>query len=235
MFIWCGHPGTGTSVPSIRAYHGTTLSFARTIIAQQHIKISRNDYDWLGRGAYFFQDGPLQAWKWAAHWVGPKFSEPPAVVSADLDLTDCFDLLDLANWRFVLDAHQVYSARFAASGRPLPTQRAPVVRAPNGQHFHVASPLPPSAGRPGRNLVDCAVIRLAVRRLRRLPVPLPINSVRGSFVQGQQLYDNSYFFDHSHVQIAVLNPTAVASNFVLEDSQLLAQKYALSGMTRWPV
>ena len=220
----------------VRGYHGTSLAMAQAIVAQQTITISSNDYDWLGRGAYFFQDAPLQAWKWAVHGSASSAAagDTPAVISANLKIdTHCFDLLDLRNWRHVLRAHARYGSSFTASAAAVPTQRPPVVRGPNGTRFHVASPTPPTSARSGNNFVDCAVIRLAVRAVGQTKGR--VQSVRGSFVQGQQLYDQSYFFDHSHVQIAVLDPDTVATSFVLEDSQVLAQHYALSAMTPWPV
>lgn len=211
----------------VRGYHGTTLSRAQSIIANQQIQISRNDYDWLGHGAYFFQDGPLRAWKWAVEWVVRRHGGQPAVISADISLEDCFDLLDIANWNYLLAAHQVLSSTAAA-----PSQTSPVVRNHTGRRFHIASPAPVS-GRSGHNKLDCAVVKMAVNVRRRRQ---RVQSVRGAFVEGQQLYNNSYFFDHSHVQIAVLEPNAIIpTSFVLEDANALSSAYALSGMTRWPV
>lgn len=209
----------------IRGFHGTTASVARTILSSGRITISRNDYDWLGRGSYFFQDAPLRAWKWSHHWVAPRARDLPAVIAADISLEHCFDLLDLANWRYLLRARQLRPAGL--------TQRPPVVRDPASQRFHIISPAP-VAGIPGLNFVDCAVVKLAVRLLRRQGKT--IHSVRGAFIEGQQLYDNSYFFDHSHVQIAVLDPTAIVPGSLASlDTNALASVYNLSGMTRWPV
>jgi hypothetical protein len=211
----------------IRGYHGTTVPRAQNIVATRQIRISTNDYDWLGQGAYFFQDAPLRAWKWACEWVAPRAGESPAVVSADITLEDCLDFLDLLNWRHLLSAHQLI---VRAPGTP--TQNPPVVRAASGQRFRIMSPVPPAA-RTGYNTLDCAVVKLAVsvrRRHKRVP------SVRGSFVEGQQLYDDSYFFDHSHVQIAVLEPDVIVPNsYAIEDDNALAHAYQMSGMTRWPV
>jgi hypothetical protein len=211
----------------VRGYHGTTLPRAQQIVATGQIRISRNDYDWLGQGAYFFQDAPLRAWKWATEWVAPRANEPAAVISADISLKHCFDLVDLANWRYLLLAH----GRMAATSS-LPAQRPPVVRSPTGRRVHILSPAPVT-GRSGHNALDCAVAKLAIAVYRKIR---PVQSVRGAFVEGQQLYDNSYFFDHSHVQIAVLDHAAIVKDsLALEDSQALSQAYQSAGMTRWPV
>ena len=211
----------------IRGFHGTTLAFAQQIVANQQVKISTNDYDWLGHGAYFFQDGPVRAWKWATQLSKTKNS-PPAVVSADLELRGCVDFLDIVNWRFLLLAEQQLRAANA-----LPSQTSPVVRSANGSRCRIVNPNP-VAGPVGRNTLDCAVVKLAVHSLRGSGIP--VQSVRGAFVEGQQLYDDSYFFDHSHVQIAVLDPTViVAGSLAIEDRNTLKQAYDLSGMKRVPV
>lgn len=210
----------------VRGYHGTTLPRAQQIVTQGHFRISRNDYDWLGRGAYFFQDAPLRAWKWACHWVAPRTNEQAAVVSVDIDLQGCFDLLDIANWRFIQLAHSMLNGTRR--------QRPPAVRSPTGQRHHIISP-GSVKGVTGNNVEDCETIRLALRIYRKSTGKI-VRSVRGSFIEGQQLYTNSYFFDHSHVQIAVLHPTAIIRRtYLLEDSQLLSQAYMQSGLTRWPI
>ena len=53
-------------------------------------QLSRNDYDWLGDGVYFFQDGLLRAWQWARERHG----DEAAVIGAEIRLVDCMDLLD---------------------------------------------------------------------------------------------------------------------------------------------
>jgi hypothetical protein len=38
----------------VDAYHGTDASAAQEIVARQQIVPSKNGYDWLGHGAYFW-------------------------------------------------------------------------------------------------------------------------------------------------------------------------------------
>lgn len=217
----------------VRGFHGTTTSRARLIRAQSRIMISNNDYDWLGTGAYFFQDAPLRAWKWATNWATVASGEAPAVIAADIDLDGCFDLLDIDNWRFIETAYNRFNFVYRSVGLPVPAQAAPIVRSAGGQRYHVASPQP-VVGQSGRNLVDCAVVRLALQLFTK-STGKTVRSVRGAFIEGREMHDNSYFFDHMHVQIAVLKTRGVLSNFTIEDSNLLGQAYAASRMTRWPI
>ena len=71
-------------------YHGTCEEAAQRILATG-FEISRNEYDWLGDGAYFFQDAPVRAREWAEQ----RFGAEAAVIGAEIDLAGCIDLLDV--------------------------------------------------------------------------------------------------------------------------------------------
>ena len=67
------------------------------IIEREGFRLSQNDYDWLGDGVYFFQDGLFRAWQWARDRHG----DDAAVIGADIRLVDCMDLLGVS-WNEVL-------------------------------------------------------------------------------------------------------------------------------------
>ena len=75
--------------PVIRGYHGTSATHAAVILRDGFLP-SDNDYDCLGNGVYFFEDGLAQARTWAER-VHP---DEPAVVEADVRLEGCIDLKD---------------------------------------------------------------------------------------------------------------------------------------------
>lgn len=72
-------------------YHGTSRAHALSILRDQEIKVSDNAYDWLGRGAYFWEDGLARAWKWAEEIHGP---ENAAVIRAHIRSQHCISLMD---------------------------------------------------------------------------------------------------------------------------------------------
>ena len=80
----------------VYGYHGTTIQ-AATSILQEGFRLSRNEYDWLGDGIYFFQDAPTRAWEWATTHHGVE----AAVIGAVIRLEDCMDFLDI-QWAPVL-------------------------------------------------------------------------------------------------------------------------------------
>lgn len=98
-------------------FHGTSIEAAQRILSSG-FEVSRNEYDWLGDGAYFFQDAPARALEWARR----RFGEDAAVVGAEIDLEDCIDLLDI-RWQAVLE--QSYAdliQRLETSAQAVPRQ-----------------------------------------------------------------------------------------------------------------
>ena len=81
-------------------------------------EMSRNPYDWLGDGVYFFQDAPQRAWEWASERHG----NAAATIGATIHLVDCIDLLDVG-WDSVMsDSYNSYLRSRRDSGRALPEQ-----------------------------------------------------------------------------------------------------------------
>jgi hypothetical protein len=76
---------------------------------------SRNDWDWLGAGVYFWEFGHQRAHDWAHQWPrlqGKSF----AVVGAILQLGNCLDLLDTDHTRRLAE----FTARYVADGGVVP-------------------------------------------------------------------------------------------------------------------
>ena len=101
----------------VRGYHGTNIEAATSILTEG-FKLSRNQYDWLGDGVYFFQDTPARAWDWADEHYGVD----AAVIESLVRLEDCMDLLDIA-WGSVLnEAYNAFLAQLKRANLPIPKQ-----------------------------------------------------------------------------------------------------------------
>jgi hypothetical protein len=168
----------GPELPRICGFHGTSAAAAEVIL-QEGFTLSRNDYDWLGDGIYFFQDAPERARQWAEK-LHP---ESPAVVRALIRLEDCMDLLDVSWARFLNEAYDLFLKHLKAAVQPLPVQT-------RGAH------------RLDRDVINYAVGILAEKGFH-------IRTVRAAFVEGAPIFPNSALFDHSHVQIAVRDPNLI--------------------------
>ncbi len=83
----------------VNGYHGTKASNVDDILANG-FQISRNSYDWLGSGIYFWQDAPQRAREWVEQSLIRQgaATDRPVVIKARLKLPNCIDLLDVG-WR----------------------------------------------------------------------------------------------------------------------------------------
>ena len=50
---------------TVTAYHGCDRATAAKLLAGRSFNPSENDYDWLGRGIYFWEFGPDRAYRFA--------------------------------------------------------------------------------------------------------------------------------------------------------------------------
>ena len=57
-------------------------------------QVSANEYDWLGCGAYFFQETPEFARHWAKYEREEGTIDDPVIISVDIQYTGFFDLLE---------------------------------------------------------------------------------------------------------------------------------------------
>lgn len=159
-------------------FHGTSVEAAQRILSSG-FRISRNDYDWLGDGAYFFQDAPARALEWARQ----RFGDQASVVGAEIDLADGIDLLDVRWHAAVSDAYARYRAVLVRQGTPLPRQT-------RGAHRR-----------------DRAVLNYLAARLEE--ADRPVKAIRAAFAEGEPLFPDSALLDRSHVQIAVRDSSAI--------------------------
>jgi hypothetical protein len=159
--------------PVVRGYHGTSATQAAAILRDGFLP-SDNDYDCLGNGVYFFEEGlaPARAWAKRAH------PREPAVIRADIRLEDCMDLKDSMGWVPVLaQAHDEVLRISREEGLPLPQQTS------------------------GAHRLDRVVIEFTVAILEREGIP--VRCVRGVFAEGEPAFPGSFLSEGSHVQVAV--------------------------------
>lgn len=171
----------------VKGYHGTT-SRAKNIKNGSDFEIDRNKRPkWLGPGVYFFQDGPNHAMQWAK-FLSNLRKEPPLVFEAEIDLTDCLDFLDTANW-------PAFRTFLFTAEQPLTLQIGP-----NGLF---QNPMPKSIG---LNHEDDFYLRRFITQLERYR---RVKCVRSAFIEGKPLHQNSWLFDEAHVAICVRFPEAI--------------------------
>jgi hypothetical protein len=159
-------------------FHGTSAEAARRILSSG-FEVSRNEYDWLGDGAYFFQDAPARALEWARQ----RFGADAAVIGAEIDLSDCIDLLDPQWHAVVRESYADLLERLERSGKLVPRQTT------------------------GAHRLDRAVINHTAGLLEGRG--LPARTVRAAFVEGEPLFSGSGLWSLAHIQIAVRDQAAI--------------------------
>lgn len=174
-------------------FHGTSTEAAQRILASG-FEISRNEYDWLGDGAYFFQDAPVRAREWAHQ----RFGDNAAVVGAEIDLDNCVDLLDIPWEQVIVRTFQRYLGHLTRSGIPIPRQTRGAHRLDRG----VLNYLVAGMGHDGR------IVR----------------SVRAVFPEGEPMYAGSALLTRAHVQIAVRDRTAIIRTWRQEQEDAHAER-----------
>ena len=173
---------------------------AEKLLGGVDFRPSKNDYDWLGPGIYFWEANPVRAKKFAEEIKdldrGPDITTP-AVVGAVIDLGLCLDLTTSAGVQQVRESYSTLVDVVDSAGYELPANNKDRLR---------------------RNL-DCAVIEMfhSIRKNKSLP---PVDTVRGVFVEGDAIYEESGFFEQTHIQICVCNHECVKGVFRVPIHQL---------------
>jgi hypothetical protein len=175
----------------ILAYHGCDVETAQRLLDGEPFLPSENDYDWLGRGVYFWEYGPDRALRFAKEQRARGKVNKPAVVGAIVQLGKCFDLLDTRFTSDLVTAVGRWEAMAAAAGIVLPKNTGRV---------------------PDRKLRrrDCAFVNWY---LDDVAAKTTYDTVRGAFVEGDLIYEGSGIFRETHVQIAVRSSSCILGVF----------------------
>lgn len=171
----------------ILGFHGCEAAFANDLLVRPDAvaewKESENDHDWLGRGIYFWEHAPERALEWAAQ----RGCKDPAVIGAVVQLGRCFDLMNIVSTRLLAQAYRRAKEEADADGRDLPKNTS------------------------GRDLkarrLDCYVINAC---LESSP---GFQTVRGAFLEGNDVYPGAMIREQSHVQVAVRDPACILGVF----------------------
>lgn len=162
------------------------------------IAFSPGKYDWLGKGAYFWEGDKNRALEWAAEKANRGDYKEPFVIGAAIDLGNCLDLLVREDIEKVREAYLSLAKVFGAADKPLPVNKA--------------APKDPSPDLVLRDL-DSAVINHLHHIVKR-DGGQPYDTIRGLFREGEPLYPNGGFYSRSHSQIAVVNIDCIKGVFL---------------------
>lgn len=185
----------GTGI--VYGFHGCDRSIAEKIINQKlTLKNSKNEYDWLGNGMYFWENSPSRALEYAENLKeNPRQAKQPikdpCVIGAIIHLGNCLDLLDYENLKILKAGFELLKAT---------TDKLPKNIAIGKLNELMVRKL------------DCAVIQ-TIHQVRREESLREFDSVRGVFWEGDELYPNAGFREKDHIQLCVRNPNCIKGYF----------------------
>jgi hypothetical protein len=189
---------------TIVGYHGCDIKIGSKIIDGEvaHLKPSKNPYDWLGDGIYFFEDDLLRAQVFAqatAAAPGKKLTAQPITypyaIGAVIRLGNCLDLSKQSGIDELIKAH---AALERGKG---PDQELPINKRAGEQDEEGIL----------HNLDRAVINYLHGRRIA--DGRTPYDTVRGLFHQGKPAFATSAIGKLSHVQIAVRNASCILGYF----------------------
>lgn len=178
-------------------FHGCDISVRDAVINGEELVPSCNSYDWLGHGIYFWESDPQRALEFAIESSKRKNSKikTPAVLGAILDLGRCLDLTTRESIG-LLKLGYLWLSKV-------------VGEKPKNRNIGSNKDLLL------RNL-DCAVIQKLHSELAKHPEMgiSPFDSVRGMFIEGNEIYPGAGFMEETHTQICVINPNCIKGYFL---------------------
>lgn len=198
---------------TIVGYHGTGLTAALRLINRiDRFRPSEKDYDWLGRGVYFWEYAPRQALAFAATrqrqyqqkrnkttYDRRRATEPLAVVACMIRLGFCLDLTEPENIEYIQKAFVSYRVAMDDAGVPLPRNT-----------------------RKYRKL-DCAVFEYAYELIEDSEPSAKVDTARGIYVptdRAGRIWQGSWLSGDTHVQICVRNPASILGTWLHSPTEL---------------
>jgi len=179
---------------TVLGYHGCSEEFAQQLLSGDtpigHWEPSRNHWDWLGHGIYFWEHSPERALRWAEEAIEGQSGNQADVIGAVVQLGRCFDLLNESVTEILANSFDELQAIFAEQGLEMPKNTGSDWKSRNR---------------------DCLVINeyLGVAEAKGLTY----DTVRGAFTEGEPVYEGSGFSKEAHIQIAVRNKKSILGVF----------------------
>lgn len=170
---------------------------------ETNLKYSENNYDWLGKGMYFWENDPDRAWEWAESVYRRKQNDKqsikePAVLGAVICLGHCFDLLERENLKKLKEHYLKLCNEFKSRNLELPKNTG-------GKDYF-------------KRELDCFVINSFVAKQKGDDESQAYDSVRGIFTEGMTLYPTAGFREKDHIQIAIINPNCIKGFFKVREN-----------------
>lgn len=177
----------------IIAFHGCDKEIHDKVL-YEHASLlpSNNIHDWLGNGIYFWESNRQRALEWAEEKVGKGNYNEASVLGAIIDLGYCLNLTDSAYVPILQMGYDLLKIRLGNEGKTMPANRL-------GNDKLIRE-------------LDCSVIE-QIHYLNFQTNNREFDSVRGVFIEGDEIYEGSGFRNKTHIQICIKNENCIKGYF----------------------
>lgn len=194
----------------IIGFHGCDANVRDKLFKEpDEIIVSKEPYDWLGHGMYFWENNYDRALQWAQDKMKRGRIKTPSVIGAIIYLGYCCDFLDTKYIQMIKTYYKIMAAACKADQNELPKNRD------IAQDKHKDKVL--------REL-DCSVIEfMHAEILDETQIDIRekgfggnkiFDSTRGVFTEGGPAFDGAGIFEKSHIQICIRNPNCIKGFFL---------------------
>ena len=186
----------------VLGFHGCDKSVAEKVLYSQreHLTLSRNKYDWLGWGTYFWLNDPSRAYEWACLTQKRKPDEikEPYVIGAVIDLGLCLNFCERQSIELLQRSYTDLKRALEVSGIRI-----------NDEYKNI---YPDEGGFALRRPLDCAVINHIHEMLKQKDIYY--DTVYGYFQEGKDAFEGAGIKEKSHIQICVRNSDCIKGYFL---------------------
>jgi hypothetical protein len=194
----------------IIGFHGCEAGVRDMLLNKpDEIKISKEPYDWLGHGVYFWENNYDRAFQWALDKKKRGKIKVPAVIGAILFLGYCCDFLETRFIKMIQSYHKIMVAEYESLEKSLPQNRD----LPHDKHKDRIL-----------RALDCAAIEFMHEEIllnaqadikeKGFSENKIFDSTKAVFTEGGPAFDGAGIFEKSHIQICIRNPNCIKGFFL---------------------
>lgn len=186
----------------VLGFHGCDQSVVDRVLSShsEHLMPSKNLYDWLGNGVYFWLNDPQRAYEWAVDYSKrkPSLVKKPAVIGAVIDLGACLNLCERESILLLQKSYSELAGAFQKLGLDINTE--------------IQNKRPDAGGFKLWRELDCLIIEHGIEMVSA--AGQSFDTVYGYFQEGSEAYPGSGIMEKSHIQIAVRNLDCIKGYFL---------------------
>jgi hypothetical protein len=194
----------------VLGFHGCDEVVCNALLNNPNdIRISKEPFDWLGHGMYFWENNYERAWDWAKEKYKRGQINKPAVIGAIIYLGRCCDFLDAKHLDMLRVYYELMKMDYNESGESMPENED----VPKDKHKDKVL-----------RKLDCGVIESMHSKMydqiksdisdKGYSHYKPMDSVRGAFIEGGPVFEGSMIYEKTHIQICIRNPNCIKGFFL---------------------